>query len=110
MSHAPPPLPPYIGFELSKKVYELLQEWGLEKKVFSITLDNASANDVLQNSLRTQLNLHNGLICSGEFFHIRCCAHILNLIVEEGLKVLGNTLDQIRNSIKYILGGQRLEL
>jgi len=95
---------------LSKKVYELLQEWGLEKKVFSITLDNASANDVLQNSLRTQLNLHNGLICSGEFFHIRCCAHILNLIVEEGLKVLGNTLDQIRNSIKYILGGQRLEL
>jgi len=109
--HMPPPTPPPpTGFELSKKVYELLQEWGLEKKVFSITLDNASANDVLQNSLRTQLNLHNGLICSGEFFHIRCCAHILNLIVEEGLKVLGNTLDQIRNSIKYILGGQRLEL
>jgi len=45
--------PPHTGFELSKKIYELLQEWGLEKKIFSITLDNASANDVLQNSLKS---------------------------------------------------------
>jgi len=60
--------PSHTGFELSKKVYELLQDWGLEKKVFSITLDNASANDVLQSSLRTQLNLHNGMICRGNSF------------------------------------------
>jgi len=79
-----PPIPPptHTGFKLSKKVYEILQDWGLEKKVFSITLDNASSNDVLQNSLRTQLNLHNGLICRG-FFHIRCYAHIVNLICKK---------------------------
>jgi len=97
---------PYTGFELFKKVYELLQDWGIEKKIFSITLDNAFANDVLQNTLRSQLLLQNGLICGGEFFHIRCCAHILNLIVQEGLSVLGNGLDQIRTSIKYVKGSE----
>ena len=82
--------PPHIGFELSKKINEFLQDWGLEKKIFSLTLDNASANDVLQNTLKRQLIFQNGLICGGEFFHVRCCAHILNLIVQEGLKVLGD--------------------
>jgi len=67
-------------------------------------LDNASTNDVLQNTLRSQLLLQNGLICGSEFIHVRCCAHILNLIVQEGLKVLGEALNQIRNNIKYVRG------
>ena len=73
--------PPHIGFELSKKINEFLLDWGLEKKIFSLTLDNASANDVLQNTLKRKLIFQNGLICGGEFFYVCCCAHILNLIV-----------------------------
>jgi len=68
-----------------------------------MTLDNASANDVLQNTLKCQLLLQNSLICGGEFFHVRCCAHILNLIVQ-GLKVLIDALYYIRNNIKYVRG------
>jgi len=49
--------PPYTGFELSKKINDFLQNWGLEKKMFSMTLDNASANDVLQKTLKRQLIL-----------------------------------------------------
>ena len=41
-------------------------------------------------------------MCDGQFFHIRCCAHILNLIVQEGLKVVGGALDKIKESIKYV--------
>ncbi|KAL5146785.1 Zinc finger BED domain-containing protein RICESLEEPER 1 [Glycine soja] len=78
--------PPHNGFELSKKINEFLHDWGIEKKVFSITLDNTCANDVMQDTLKKQLVLQNGLVCDGEFFHVRCCAYILNLIVQEGLK------------------------
>nr|KYP41911.1 Putative AC transposase [Cajanus cajan]KYP41915.1 Putative AC transposase [Cajanus cajan]KYP41917.1 Putative AC transposase [Cajanus cajan] len=98
--------PPHTGFELSKKIGDFLQDWGIEKKNFSITLDNVSANDVLQQTLKKQLVLQKGLICDGEFFHVRCCAHVLNLIVQEGLKVLDGTLDQIRTSIKYLRGSE----
>ena len=36
------------------------------------------------------------------FFHVRCCVHILILIVQEGLKVAKETLYKIRESVKYV--------
>ena len=32
--------PPHTGVAISEKVYSILEEWGLEKKIFSVTLDN----------------------------------------------------------------------
>jgi len=72
--------------------------YGQDKKVFSLTLDNAFVNDVLQNTLRSQLRLKNDLICGGEFFHVHFCAHLLKLIVQGGLKVFGDAFDQIKNN------------
>ncbi|KAL8492851.1 hypothetical protein ACS0TY_024156 [Phlomoides rotata] len=94
--------PPHTGFELANKLFGFLKEWGIEKKVFSLTLDNASANDNMQDNLKERLSLQNSLVCNGEFFHVRCCAHILNLIVQEGLKVADEALKKIRQSIKYV--------
>ncbi|KAK3404682.1 hypothetical protein EUGRSUZ_K00995 [Eucalyptus grandis] len=37
--------PPYNGAILLEKLQTLLREWGIERKIFSITLDNASYND-----------------------------------------------------------------
>lgn len=74
--------------------------------MFSVTLDNASNNDVSVEMLRTQLNVKNALVCDGDFFHIRCCAHILNLVVQEGLKEIDSAVHKIRDSIKYVRGSQ----
>ena len=90
---------PFTGMELSGKVFEVLKEWGIDGNIFSLTLDNASSNDSMKNILKERLTLQNGLLCDGNFFHVRCCAHILNLIVQEGLKV---ALYKIRESVKYV--------
>ncbi|CAL5202787.1 unnamed protein product [Lathyrus oleraceus] len=79
--------------------------WNL-KKDFSLTLDNVSANDVMQAHLKRQLVLQNWLLSEGEFFHVRCSAHVLNLIVQEGLKVIGDALEKIRESVKYVKGSE----
>ena len=79
-----------------------MKDWGIDKKVFSLTLDNASANDNMQDILKEKLSVQDTLLCDGQFFHVRCCAHILNLMVKEGLKVVGGALDKIRKSIKYV--------
>ena len=39
--------PPHTGFELSNKINGFLHEWEIQKIIFSLTLDNASTNDVL---------------------------------------------------------------
>jgi hypothetical protein len=76
-------------FELSRKVIGCLQEWGIERNVFSITMDNASANDGDLLNLKNQLTSLDSLLrtfitsatpASLEK-HFKCCARVLDLMV-----------------------------
>jgi len=69
-------------------------------------LDNASSNDVCVRLLRNQLNIKKALLCESEFFHIRCCTHILNLIDQFVLKEIDSALQKIRDSVKYVRWSQ----
>ncbi|KAA8546764.1 hypothetical protein F0562_003193 [Nyssa sinensis] len=102
--------PPHSGPILAEKVIHLLKEWGIEKKVFSLTLDNAKYNDGLIDVLKCHLSLIDTLFCGGEFFHMRCGAHILNLIVQAGLKVIDEAVNKIRESVKYVRGSERRKI
>ena len=98
--------PPHTGIYLTEKIHALLTEWGIEKKLFSITLDNASNNDSFVEMLKCQLNMTDSLLCVGEHFHIRCCAHVLNLIVQDGLNEIDEAINKVYESIKYVRGSQ----
>ena len=82
--------------------YEFMFDWEVDMKTFSITLDNDSVNNVMINAMKNQFILKNNFICNGEYFHVRCSVHVLNLIVQEGLEVIGSALKKIRDTIKYV--------
>ncbi|WVZ03801.1 hypothetical protein V8G54_024607 [Vigna mungo] len=69
---------------IAKHVEACLNNWEL-KRVLSITVDNATTNDV-----------------GGEYVHMRCCAHILSLIVKDGLKEIKDSISKIRSVVKYV--------
>ena len=75
--------PPHTRTLLSEKILNFLEEWGIENKIFFITLDNASNNDNCQDFIKKKLNKGGLLLCDDIFFHVCCGAHILNLIVQE---------------------------
>lgn len=43
-----------------------------------------------------------GTILEHEFLHVRCCVHILNLIVCDGLKELDSSIACIREVVRYV--------
>ena len=71
-----------------------------------MTLDNATSNNVCADSLKNLLVAKGGLLNKGDFFHMRCSAHILNLIVQDGLKDFDDAVMKIKESIKYVKGSQ----
>ncbi|MBA0670625.1 hypothetical protein Goklo_024228, partial [Gossypium klotzschianum] len=76
--------------------------WSIDKKNFSITLDNTSCNDVIVSYLKNYFRANQALLCDGVLFQARCCAHILNLIVKVGLELANDVIGKIRNEIKCI--------
>ncbi|XP_031482708.1 zinc finger BED domain-containing protein RICESLEEPER 2-like [Nymphaea colorata] len=95
--------PPHTGLVLANVIAKHLEEWKIKKIIISITVDNASSNDVLVRKLKENMKKSGiSLYYGGKFFHVRCCAHILNLIVQDGLSAIKDEIISIRDAVKYI--------
>jgi hypothetical protein len=94
--------PPNSGEVISDGILECLIKWGIQDKIAIITLDNASNNDRATAILKLHLQGRGKLHFDGLFFHVRCCAHILNLIVQDGLSTIESCVWKIREGVKYL--------
>ena len=59
----------------------------MDWEIFVVMVDNASSNERTVYHLKKIFGeKKGGIVLSGKFAHIRCCANILNLIANDGLK------------------------
>ena len=93
---------PRRGIDVADAIFKCLKTWGIENKVFSISVNNASYNDSCIRCLKENISLSCKLFLGGSLFHVRCCAHILNLLVQDGLSTIKDIIFNIRESVKYI--------
>jgi len=70
-----------------------LMEWDLVDKGFTLTLDNASVNNRAMTDMRDALGSQ--MFFRGEHCHVRCGAHVLNIMVQSGLKVIPNAVGRV---------------
>lgn len=94
--------PPYDGESIANEIFQFLVQWSLERKVLTFTVDNATYNDTMLCKLRGRLYEKGPLVGDGAFLHIRCCTHIVNLIVKAGLDCIKSILDKIRTLMRLI--------
>ncbi|GJZ68399.1 zinc finger BED domain-containing protein RICESLEEPER 2-like protein [Tanacetum coccineum] len=83
------PIFSHQGVNIGKAVKMCLLKWGIESNVFTITLDNASANDVVVAYLKSKFANWEKSILEGKSLHVHCTAHVMNLIIQDGLSHIG---------------------
>lgn len=89
------PISSHKGESIGMVIEKCLLNWGIDK-LFTVTVDNASSNDVAIGYLRKKFNPRGGLVQNGKYLHMRCMAHIVNLIVVEGLKEMNKSVERVR--------------
>lgn len=95
------PIVGHSGVLIGRAVEKCLIEWGL-KNVFTTTVDNASSNDVAIQHLKKVFNHWECGVLNGDFLHVRCAAHVLNLVVKEGLSDMTNSIKKVRALVRYV--------
>ncbi|XP_024196248.1 zinc finger BED domain-containing protein RICESLEEPER 1-like [Rosa chinensis] len=88
------------GEDIGRVLEQCLREWDINK-VFTITVDNVSANDLAVVYMKKRLRNMNTLSFDGDFLHLRCACHIINLIVKDEIKELENGIDAIWHCVKW---------
>jgi hypothetical protein len=101
----------HIGENIAEKVACVVQEFGLLDKIFSVTLDNASSNARVMETLTLMFVGYLGSEPVPEpldpnkvkynLMHQRCACHIINLIVKSSLRFKPYTED-FRTAINFL--------
>ncbi|KAK1383599.1 BED-type domain-containing protein [Heracleum sosnowskyi] len=91
---------PHTGQYIYQLIMSYLREFKIKDKIMSLSFDNASNNDAAIGKLKRDLNP----FLNGEFFHSRCACHVLNRVVQDGLKMVLPITSKIRQLVSYCYG------
>ncbi|OJT07894.1 hypothetical protein TRAPUB_1210 [Trametes pubescens] len=80
----------HTGKYLAEKVVKCLKEFGLEEKVFAVTVDNTENNTTMLKEMHELVPEFRG-----ECVRVRCFGHVLNLVVKAVLSLLAKGANDI---------------
>jgi hypothetical protein len=98
--------PSHSSFVIANALRDCFSNWGIEDKIQTIAVDNASTNDYAIKVIKDDFQLKNTMLVGGRLFHVKCCAHIINLLVQSGLAEIKAIIDDARQGIKYIVASE----
>ncbi|KAJ9557705.1 LOW QUALITY PROTEIN: hypothetical protein OSB04_012319 [Centaurea solstitialis] len=97
---------PHTAEALAQSMMECLLDWNIDNKLSTLTVDNCSTNDAIIDKLLGTLS-SSSLMLKGKIFHMRCCAHIINIIVQEGFSIIKGAIGNVRDSVAFWTGSPK---
>ncbi|XP_074294091.1 zinc finger BED domain-containing protein RICESLEEPER 2-like [Silene latifolia] len=96
------PIYSHKGKDIANLLDNCFKSWGLDDKVFTLTVDNASSNDTACVELKRLLQKKPNTFGKGIYLQMRCVAHIINLIVWDGLNKNKKSINKVRYAVKFV--------
>ncbi|KAI7746374.1 hypothetical protein M8C21_016027 [Ambrosia artemisiifolia] len=87
---------------LSDLVVKCLMDWDIDRKLFSLTLDDCFGYNDLSSSIKTRLSEIRPLMKNGELFDIRCASHLVKSLLQDSMESLKNVTEKIRESVRFV--------
>ena len=91
---------PHTKEVLSDVLLQTLLEWNIDRKLSTMTMDNCNTNDAVINIILDKLQ-RSTLVMRGSMLHMRCVAHVPNLIVQDGFDVIGSYIEKVQESVGF---------
>lgn len=91
---------PHTADVICEVLLNRLMDWNIDRKLSTLTVDNASTNEAAIGLLLDKMP-SSSFVLGGDLFHMRCCAHILNLIVKDGMSSISKSIENIRDSVSF---------
>lgn len=87
---------------LSEVIIKCLTNWEIDSKLFALTFDDCSTDDDIVLKIKDRISQSRPLSNNGQLFDVRSTAHVLNSIVEDAIKALGDVIQKIRGSVRHV--------
>jgi len=95
----------HSGVNIAHEIMRVLNEFNISNKIIALTTDNESAMLVCGEEIASAFDLE---FSDMVFSHYRCAAHVLNLGVKKGLKLVNESINKTRKLMKTIKNSTRL--
>ncbi|KAL6539129.1 hypothetical protein OROGR_011778 [Orobanche gracilis] len=93
---------PYSDTTFNSAIACCLNDWSLEDKILTITLDRGYANENARENLRNQLSIKNPIILNGQLLINSCYACVLRNLARDTIGFVKEAVEKVRHSVKYI--------
>ena len=97
---------PHTAESLLEALMGCLLDWNIDRKLSTLTVDNCTTNDAMIHMIRDKFPCSSSML-GDDLFHMRCCAHILNLIVRAGLSAVEWGIEAVHDSVAFWTATQK---
>lgn len=95
----------HTGLNIANEIMRVLKEFSISNRIIALTTDNEAAMLVCGREIASTLD-HG--VSSIVFSHYRCAAHVLNLGVKQGLRLVDDSIIKARKIAKIIKKSTRI--